>query len=50
MNTDGVACTALEVSESSLSCCWVTELQGQLTTSLRTVGNSGGVEAVRSGD
>ena len=49
MNTDGVACTALEVSESSLSCCWVTELQGRLTTSLRTVGHSGGVEAVGSG-
>ena len=49
MNTDGVACTAMEVSESGLGCCWVTELQEGLTTSLRTVGHSGGVETVRSG-
>ena len=49
MNTDGVACTALEVSESGLGCCCVTELQGGLATSLRAIGHSGGVEAVRSG-
>ena len=49
MKTDGVACVTLEVIESGFSCCWVTELQEGLTTSLRTVGNSGGVEAVGSG-
>ena len=47
-HSDGVACVVFEVSESSLSCCWVTELQGGLTTSLRMVGHSGGVEAVGS--
>ena len=47
-HSDGVVCVALEVSEGGLSCCWVTELQGGLTTSLRTVGHSGGVEAVGS--
>ena len=47
-HSDGVVCVALEASESGLSCCWVTELQGGLTTSLRTVGHSGGVEAVGS--
>ena len=46
--SDGVACIVLEVSESSLSCCRVTELQEGLTTSLRMVGHSGGVEAVGS--
>ena len=48
MNTDGVVYVALEVIESGLSCCWVTELLEGLTTSLRTVGHSGSVEAVRS--
>ena len=47
-HNDGVVCVTLEVSESDLSCCWVTELQGGLTTSLRTVGHTGGVEAVWS--
>ena len=47
-HSDGVACVALEVSESGLSCCWVTELQGGLTTSFRMEGHSGGVEAVGS--
>ena len=47
-HSDGVVSVALEVSESGLSCCWVTELQGGLTTSLRMVGHSGGVEAVGS--
>ena len=47
-HSDGVVCTALEISESGLICCWVTELQGGLTTSLRMVGHSGGVEAVGS--
>ena len=48
MNSDGVACTTLEGSESGLSSCRVTELQEGLTTSLRTVDHTGGVEAVRS--
>ena len=47
-HSDGVACAALEVVESGLSCCWVTERQWELPTSLRTVGHSGGAEAVRS--
>ena len=47
-HSDGVACVVLEVSESGLSCCWVTELQGVLITSLRMVGHSGGAEAVGS--
>ena len=47
-HSDGVACVTLEVSESDLSCCWVTELQGGLTTSLRMVGHMGGVETVGS--
>ena len=47
--SDGVACVVLEVSENGFSCSWVTELQGRLTTSLRTVGHTGGVEAVGSG-
>ena len=47
-HSDGVACVVLEVSESGSSCCWVTELQGGLTTSLRMIGHSGGVEAVGS--
>ena len=25
-HSDGVACVALQVSENSFSCCWVTEL------------------------
>ena len=45
-HSDGVVCVALEVSESGLSYCRVTELQEGLTTSLRMVGHSGGVEAV----
>ena len=47
-HSDDVACVALEVSEGGLSCCWITELQGGLTTSIRMVGHSGGVEAVGS--
>ena len=47
-HSDGVVCVALEVSEGGLVCCWVTELQGELTTSLRMVGHSGCVEAVGS--
>ena len=47
-HSGGVACAALEFSESGLSCCWVTELQGGLTTSLGMVGYSGGVDAVGS--
>ena len=46
--SDGVVCVALEVSESDLSYCWVTELQGGLATSLKMVGHSSGVEAVGS--
>ena len=44
--SDGVVSVTLEVSESGFSCCWVTELKGGLTTSLRMVGHMGGVEAV----
>ena len=47
-HSDGIVYVALEVSESSLSCCWVTELQGRLITSLKIVGHSGSVEAVGS--
>ena len=47
-HSDNVVRVTLEVSEVGLSCCWVTELQGGLTTSLRMVGHSGGVEAVGS--
>ena len=47
-HSDGVVSVALEVSESGLSCCWVTELQEGLTTSLRMVGDMGGVETVGS--
>ena len=47
-HSDGVVCVALEASEDGLICCWVTEVQGGLTTSLRTVGHTGGVEAVGS--
>ena len=39
-HSDGIVCVALEVSESDLSCCWITELQGGLTTSLRTIGHT----------
>ena len=46
--SDDVCCVTLEVSKGGLSCCWITELPGGLTTSLRAVGHSGGVEAVRS--
>ena len=46
--SDGVVSVTLEVSESGLSCCWVTELQGGLTTSLKMVGHIGGIEAVGS--
>ena len=48
-HSDGVTCVVLEVSESGLSCCWVAEVPGGFTTSLRTVGHMGGVEAVGSG-
>ena len=47
-HSDGVAPVGLEASEGGLSCCRVTELQEGLTTSLRTVGHTGGVEAVGS--
>ena len=47
-NSDGVVSVALEASEGGLSCCWVTELQGGLITSFRTVGHTSGVEAVGS--
>ena len=47
-HSDGIVYVALEVSESGLSCCWVTDLQGGHTTSLRMIGHSGGVEAVGS--
>ena len=47
-HSDGVACVTLEASEGGLICCWVTELQGGLITSLRTVSHSGGVEAAGS--
>ena len=45
---DGVGCVALEASESGLSYCWITELQGGLITTLWTVGHTGGVEAAGS--
>jgi len=44
-HSDGVACVVLEASEDGLSCCWVPELQAGLSTSLRMVGHTGGVEA-----
>ena len=47
-HSDGVVCTALEASESGLICCWVTEQQVGLATSLKTVDHIGGVEAVGS--
>ena len=47
-HSDGVAPVVLEASEGGFSYCWVTELQGELTTSHWMVGHSGGVEAVRS--
>ena len=47
-HSDDVVCVAVEVREGGLSCCWVPELQGGLTTSLRMVGHSGGVEATGS--
>ena len=47
-NSDGVVCVTLEVSEGGVSCCWVTELQEGLTTSLRMVSHMGGVEAAGS--
>ena len=43
-HSDGVAPVVLEASKGGFSYCWVIELQG-LTTSLRMVGHSGGVEA-----
>ena len=45
-HSDGIVSIALEVSEGGPSRCWVTELQEGLTTSLRMVGHSGGIEAV----
>ena len=47
-HSDGVACVAQKVSEGGLSCCWVAEVQGGPTTSLRMVGHMGGVETVGS--
>ena len=47
-HSGSVVCIALVDIEGGLSCCWVTELQGGLTTSLRTVGHSSGVEVVGS--
>ena len=47
-HSDGVVYATLEVSDGGLVCCRVTELQGGLTTSLRMVGHTGGVEAVGS--
>ena len=47
-HSDYIAHVDLEASEVGCSCCWVTEIQGELNTSLRTVGHSGGVEAVGS--
>ena len=47
-HSDGIVYVALEVSQNGLSCCWVTELQVGFTTSLRTVGHMGHVEAVRN--
>ena len=44
-HSDGIVCTALE---SGLICCWVTELQGGLTISLRTIGHTSGTEAIGS--
>ena len=35
-HSDGIVGVTLEVSEVGISCCWVTELQGGLITSLRT--------------
>ena len=40
-HSNGVAPVVLEASEGGLSCCWVTEVQGGLTTSLRMVGHTG---------
>ena len=47
-NSDGVVCVTLtlEVRDGDLSCCWVTELQGGLTTSLSMVGHTDVAEAV----
>ena len=47
-HSDGVVSVALEASESSLSCSWITELQGELTTSVRTICHTSDVEAVGS--
>ena len=47
-HSDGVVHVTLEVSEDGLSCCWVTEVNKRLVTSLRMVGHSGAIEAVRS--
>jgi len=47
-HSDGVVSVALEASEDGLSCCWVPKLQGGLSTSLRMVGHTGGVEAAGS--
>ena len=44
-HSDDVVCVTLEASEDGLGCCWVPELQGELSTSLRMVGHTGGVEA-----
>jgi len=47
-HSDGVVCVALEASEDGLSCRWLSELQGGLSTSLRMVGHTGGTEAAGS--
>ena len=47
-HSDGVTPVVLEVSEGGFSYCWVTELQGGLTTFLTMVGHSSGVEAAGS--
>ena len=49
-HSDVVVCVALEFIniEGGLSCCWVTELQEGLPTSLMMVDHSGGVETVGS--
>ena len=47
-HSDGEVCVTLEASESGLTCCWVTDLQGGLTTSLRTVGHTSCAKAVTS--
>ena len=47
-HSDVVTCYALKVSEDGFSWSGVTELQGGLNTSLRTVGHTSGVEETGS--